>query len=147
MKTKNDEFRIISQLQYRNDEDKTVTLNAGEMLPEKIINNKLLIETLLEQGRICRIGKNGENIVAECELDEQGREVFGNNYLTGLISPTSVHKAIKILQEHKVSLKNLEAMNEKIESVLSTVDSPILKMLQNEVVRQLYEIKILNCEN
>jgi len=139
-------YRILSQVSFENSDGDKITLNAGESLPDEVLGNKEILKNLLDQGRICEVDAEGVNIEKRNDLDESGREVFSSNFLCGLVSPRSgnVENLIKIVSEHNLSQPNLEALKEKIESVLASVDLPILKMLREKVVEQLYAIVVLD---
>src|SRR4030042_5549473 len=116
MKIKEKEaYRILAQVRYVDANDSTISLNSGEKLPDEVLQNADLMKTLLQQERICRVGKNGENIL-EQEKDEFGREIYSDNFIYHMINPQGIAngKVISFLNEHNLCEKNLLLLREKI---------------------------------
>ena len=105
--------------------------------------SKAVKKRLLEAGSLAETDSNGAIIVRR-KLDEQGREIFEDNFCSGLISPSRIKKAIAFLDEHKLCRSNLEVMDEKVKAVRDLgCPDPLLSLAADKIVSQLYDIVVL----
>src|SRR4030042_4352132 len=117
MKTKEKEasYRVLSQVRFPDQDDNMICINAGESLPPEVLENAELIKLLLEQEKICRVGKNDENIL-EQEKDEFGREIYSDDFIYHLLNPQGIAngRVQTFLNLHNLCEKNLLLLREKI---------------------------------
>ena len=133
-----EKYRVLTQVQCEDDTGR-FCINAGEELPTCVLENKELMKVLLKQNQICRIGKDGENIIFQ-EIDEFGREIYSDHFIIQLLNPYAVRKVSDFLDNHKLCRKNLMLLKEKIDDIkLKNPNNMIFDPLIFHIERQLFE--------
>lgn len=129
----------------------TITLQDGRVIEQGIrigpgeesllqYLSKSLFKKLTSDGLI---GVPG----AEADKDNSEGMEYSENFLRGLISPGAINRAAKLLTEKCFNIENLEILKAKSEEVMSSgITSPVLKLLYEEIISQLYDLKIVQNE-
>ena len=118
-----------------------VRLGPGE---EGLLENfsQVAIQGLTSKGFIAEVNANGT-----ISIKENNEEFYNDNFLRGLIQPGEINRAIKLLNERKLSLPNLKTLCAKTEEVIQGgVDSPLLRILHDRLVEEIYNQVILNAD-
>lgn len=116
-----------------------VRIGPGEDLILESLS-KVALQKLLESGFIKEVNADGS-----IKTNKDEGIVFTKIFLEGLCSPSRVDQLSKLLTEKRFSTKELRIIKDKIELVISSgISAPILLLLQDQVISQLYDLEILN---
>lgn len=118
-----------------------VRLGPGE---EALLESfsKIARQKLIDGGFIAEIRPDGSIDVKDDSTDADYRNL---NFLAGLVTPERLGRALRLIEEGKIDLAGLKAMQAKCETVLSSgVDAPVLKMFNDRLTQEIYNIVILN---